>query len=71
MVQNSNTRVVFDDHPLRRKVKIFDVTTKELLYTCETGIEAQRITGVKNVQMYIKTKCRCHKNNLGKIICFR
>ena len=71
MAQNTNTRVSMNNQPLTRRVKIYDVTTKELLYTCDTANEAQQITGVSNVREYISKKYRCHKNNLGKIICFR
>lgn len=71
MAQSISSRVKPDDIPLKRIVKIYDVKTKELLYTCESGSEAERITGVRNVRVYIKAKSRSYKNKLGKTICFR
>lgn len=69
--QNINNRISFDDYALKRKVKIYDVEKKELLFVCDSVYEANKLTGLKGVGAYIKNKRRSYKNKLGKVICFR
>ena len=69
--QRISTRVYFDKHPLRRKVKIYDVEKKELLFICDSMYAAEKITGVKSASAYLSKKTKCYTNKLGKVICFR
>ena len=69
--QKISTRVYFDKHPLKRKVKIYDVEKKELLFICDSTYAAEKITGVKCVTIYLNKKIKCYTNKLGKVICFR
>jgi hypothetical protein len=56
---------------LNRKVKVYDVSKKELIYEFNSAYEAQNALGVKNITSYITNKCKCYKNNLGIVLCFR
>lgn len=56
-----------------RKVKIYDVTEKKLLYTEDSVAKAAKRTGLttQKISFLIKTKGRSEQNSLNKIICFR
>jgi len=56
---------------LNRKVKVYDVSKKELIYEFESANQAGIALGVKNVIPYINSKSKCYKNNLDIVICFR
>jgi hypothetical protein len=56
---------------IKRKVKVYDVENKKLIYEFDSVSEASNFLGVKNVATYINQKCKSYKNNLGIIICFR
>jgi hypothetical protein len=56
---------------IKRKVKVYDVEKKKLIYEFDSVAEASKFLGVKNVAAYINQKCKSYKNNLGITICFR
>jgi len=56
---------------LNRKVKVYDVSKKELIHEFNSTYEAQKFLGVKNITSYINNKSKCYKNNLGIVLCFR
>jgi hypothetical protein len=59
------------EHAFTRKIKVYDVAKKELIFEFDSMNQAKKELGVNNINQYIKNKGRCHKNNLGITICFR
>lgn len=56
-----------------RKIRVYDVETKELLKECESVSEAAKFTGLlsQTVSKHANDKTRSYKNKLNRIICFR
>lgn len=55
----------------KRIVKIYDADKKELIIECESIGDAFRITGVRSIGSYIKSKSKSYKNKLNKTLAFR
>jgi hypothetical protein len=70
MAQHILNRIGLESN-IKRKVKVYDVEKKKLIYEFDSAAEASKFLGVKNVATYINQKCKCYKNNLGITICFR
>ena len=70
-MKNINSRVKNDSHPLKRKVKVYDVENKKLIFEFDSLNEASKKLGVKSIDVYIKNKSKSYKNNLGITLCFR
>lgn len=58
---------------IKRAVTAWDITTKTVIGKYETITEAAKAFGIKtgSVSSCLKTKGRCHTNNLNKPITFR
>lgn len=55
----------------QRKVKVFDIEKKKLIYEFDSLNKAEIFLGVKGIHNYIKNKTKSYKNNIGIAICFR
>lgn len=56
---------------ITRKVKIYDVANKKLIKECNSKHEAMEYAGVKGIDSYLSSKCKCYKNKLGIVLAFR
>ena len=58
---------------LPTKVKIYDVEKKELIAEFENANQASKFCGIpgKYIRQYVRSKSRCYKNSLNKVLAFR
>lgn len=73
-MKRRNTQIKgISGHELKVRTKVYDAERQELLGDFESRLKASQFTGVPalSIHQYIKRKCRCHKNKLGKILAFR